>query len=162
MKRPRRLLIIATLALVAGLCLLIAIRRPVDEETLYQQWLDGPTTYNRIVSFQRHISPRASRLLGLPYFKERSMARYHDMERRLLASGYLTHYVVPITNAESRATEISQCLLRASLEHDISWQYYLRDHQVILTCRSKDTQTVFQSMESLLSKAESIPSQNPR
>lgn len=162
MKRPRRLLIIATLALVAGLCLLIAIRRPVDEETLYQQWLDGPSTYNRIVSFQRHISPRASRLLGLPYFKERSMARYHDMERRLLASGYLTHYVVPITNAESRATEISQCLLRASLEHDISWQYYLRDHQVILTCRSKDTQTVFQSMESLLSKAESIPSQNPQ
>ena len=90
------------------------------------------------------------------------MARYHDMERRLLASGYLTHYVVPITNAESRATEISQCLLRASLEHDISWQYYLRDHQVILTCRSKDTQTVFKSMESLLSKAESIPSQNPQ
>ncbi|MCC7377399.1 MAG: hypothetical protein IT581_22250 [Verrucomicrobiales bacterium] len=162
MKNSRRILIVATLALVAGLCLLIAGRRPVDEETLYQQWLDGPTTFNRIVSFQRHLSPRASRLLGLPYFKERSMARYHDMERRLLASGYLTHYVVPITNAESRATEISQCLLRASLSHDISWQYYLRDHQVILTCRTKDTQTIFQSMKSLLPKAEPTSAKNPQ
>lgn len=147
MKRRPMLVVGGTLASAILLWLTLREPRPANDDARYQVWLEGPTTYNRIVDFQKHLSPRTSRLLGLYYLKQRSLAGHESLGRSLHESGYLTNLAIPMTNAEARSVEIGQKLLQASLMTGVLWSYTLREQQIVLTCRTKDVTNFLQAFE---------------
>jgi hypothetical protein len=79
LKRRPMLVVGGTLASAILLWLTLREPRPANDDARYQVWLEGPTTYNRIVDFQKHLSPRTSRLLGLYYLKQRSLAGHESL-----------------------------------------------------------------------------------
>lgn len=148
----RRYLIAASVLTVAFI-LWVALRSalPPDQEARYQEWMDGPTTRMLVERCKQHLSPRVSRVLGLPKLTAWLDHRYYKLERSLYDSGYITNLVFSTENMTRPPGEVNLRILRASVETGIIWRYSVEEHRIVVTCRSLDLPKTMAAFEKIVS-----------
>ncbi|MBL9135370.1 MAG: hypothetical protein JNK85_05860 [Verrucomicrobiales bacterium] len=151
MKRRRIIIGVCVLALVFTLWVVVRSSLSPSHEARYQEWMEGPTTLILVEGFKKHLSPRVSRVLGLPKLTAWLNHRYYQLGRSLYDSGYITNLVIPAENQTSSSGEVSMRILRASMETGLIWQYSIEDHRIVVTCRTLDLPATIAAFEKIVS-----------
>jgi hypothetical protein len=110
------------------------------DEKRYQQWGRPIDSYKRVVFLESRLPAWLSKALHLPALKQHYQDTNQEIEKALVASGYLTNLHVAVTNARAARTQIAARLQKATTqENPPKLLFFIPANDVVVfICRPQD------------------------
>jgi len=153
-KRWLQIVILAGVLALVAVWALYYLGKPENDETRYQRWLQANISTLKLHKAERRYPGLLVRLLRLAGLEDRYAAKAEDLEKALLASGYITNASITVTNLSVTATDERTRLVEITLRLQRRlrgvdfWGCGVESNQVSLTCRTKDWPLIRRAVES--------------